>query len=157
MLEEWEKLRNPDYVPEEEKPVAERKAVAFTRNKPAFMRSLRNAVFDLVKALSREDGVAILGMIEPADGEGLAWNRQRIDALLDGYFTGHERIRLDPEARAAKHTRISEEAPRKWIVEQVLVDPEELNDWVLKVAVDLDRCDADGAVVMTMDSLEAVI
>lgn len=157
LLEEWEKLRNPDYVPEEEKPVAERKAVAFTRNKPAFMRSLRNAVFDLVKALSREDGVAILGMIEPMDGEGLPWNRQRIDVLLDDYFAGHERIRLDPEARAAKHTRITEGAPRKWIVEQVLVDPEELNDWVLKVAVDLDRCDAEGAVVMTMDSLEAVI
>lgn len=157
LLEEWEKLRNPDYVPEEEKPVAERKAVAFTRNKPAFMRSLRNAVFDLVKALSREDGAAILGMIEPADADGAAWNRQRIDALLDGYFAGHERIRLDPEARAAKHTRISEEAPRKWIVEQVLVDPEELNDWILRIAVDLDRCDAEQSVVLTMCAMEAVL
>ena len=52
LLDEWEKLRNPDYVPEQEKPVAERKAVAFTRNRPAFTRAVRNAVFDLVKALS---------------------------------------------------------------------------------------------------------
>jgi hypothetical protein len=157
LLEEWEKLRNPDYVPEEEKPVAERKAVAFTRNKPAFMRALRNAVFDLVKALSREDSAAVLGLIEPADTEGVSWSRPRIDGLLDGYFTGHERIRLDPEARAAKHTRISEEEPRKWIVEQALVDPDELNDWMLRIEVDLDRCDAEHSIVMTMGSMEAVV
>jgi superfamily II RNA helicase len=157
LLEEWEKLRNPDYVPEEEKPAAERKVVAFTRNKPAFLRALRNAVFDLVKALSREDGAAVLGMIEPLDGEGVAWSRPRIDALLDDYFAGHERIRLDPEARAAKHTRISEEEPRKWIIEQALVDPEELNDWILRIAVDLDRCDAEHSIVMTLESMGAAI
>lgn len=156
LLEEWEKLRNPDYVPEEEKPAAARK-VAFTRNRPVFMRALRNAVFELVKAFSREDAAAVLGLIEPADADGVAWTRQRIDSLLDDYFAGRERIRLDPEARAGKHTRISEEDPRKWIVEQSLVDPEELNDWLLRIAVDLDRCDAEGAVVMTLYAMEAVV
>jgi hypothetical protein len=110
---------------------------------------LRNAVFELVKALSRGDVATILALIEPADPEGVAWNRQRIESLLDAYFADHERIRLDPEARAAKHTRISEEDPRRLIVEQTLVDPEELNDWSLKIAIDLDRCDAEGAIVMT--------
>lgn len=66
---------------------------------------------------------------------------------------GLERIRLDPEARAAKHTRISEEEPRKWIVEQTLVDPEELNDWSLKISIDLDRCDVEGGVVAILDGL----
>jgi hypothetical protein len=32
--------------------------VAFTRNKPAFLRALRHAVFELVKALSRGDTAA---------------------------------------------------------------------------------------------------
>ena len=156
LLEEWEKLRNPDYVPEEDKPAAERKVVAFTRNKPAFMRALRNSVLDLVKALSHGDAAAALSLMEPADSEGVAWSRQRIDGLLDTYFADHERIRLDPEARAAKHTRVSEEDPRKWIVEQLLVDPEELNDWMLRIAVDLDRCDAAGAVILRLESLALV-
>jgi hypothetical protein len=156
LLDEWEKLRNPDYVPEEEKPVAERKAVAFTRNKPAFMRALRNAVFELVKALSRGDSAAVLALIEPSDAEGAAWNRQRVEVMLDAYFVGHERIRLDPEARATKHTTISEEEPRRWIIEQTLVDPVEMNDWSMRITLDLDRCDAAGVVVLVLDGLAAI-
>jgi superfamily II RNA helicase len=156
LLEEWEKLRNPDYVPEEKKPFEERRTVAFTRNKPAFMRALRNAVFELVKALSRKDAATALALIEPTDSEGAAWNRQRVEGLLDAYFSGHERIRLDPEARAAKHTTISEEEPRHWLVEQTLVDPEELNDWSLKITLDLDRFDAAGSVVLVLEGLTAI-
>ena len=156
LLDEWEKLRNPDYVPDEDKPVAERKAVAFTRNKPAFIRALRNAVFAIVKAMARDDSAAVLALLEPTDSEGSAWSRQRVDGLLGEYFVGHERIRLDPEARAAKHTRILEEAPRRWIIEQTLVDPEELNDWLLRLSIDLDRCDAAGSVVIVMDGLVAI-
>jgi hypothetical protein len=47
------------------------------------------------------------------------------------------------EARAAKHGRISGDPPRCWTVEHTLVDPEELNDWFLKLAIDLDRSDAE--------------
>ncbi len=156
LLDEWEKLRNPDYVPEDEKPVAERKAVAFTRNRPAFIRALRNSVFAVVKACSRDDVAAVLAMIEPEDGDGKAWTRERIDGLLGGYFAGHQRIRLDPEARAAKHTRISEDNQRRWIVEQTLVDPEELNDWSLVIVIDLDRCDAAGGVVIDLQGFSAI-
>ena len=156
LLDEWEKLRNPDYVPELEKPAAERRAVAFTRNRPAFTRALRNAVFSLVKAFAQEDPAAILSRIEPADCDGSPWTRQRIDGLLDGWFAGHERVRLDPEARAAKHTRISEDSPRRWIFEQTIVDSEELNDWSLKLVIDLDRCDAAGVAVLQLDSLAPI-
>jgi hypothetical protein len=30
------------------------------------------------------------------------------------------------------------------------VDPEELNDWSLEFVIDLDRCDAAGAVVLVL-------
>jgi len=151
LLDEWEKLRDPGYTPGEARPEPEQKAVAFTRQKPAFIRSVRNAVFGVVKALSQDDITKVLGQIEPEDSSALPWTRQRIDALLDAYFAGHQRIRLDPEARAAKHTRISEESPRRWICEQIVVDPEELNDWSLKFSIDLDRCDAAGAVVLVLE------
>ena len=156
LLDEWEKLRNPDYVPEEEKPVAERRAVAFTRNRPAFQRALRNAVFTLVKAFAEGNTAAILAQIEPADSDGTPWTRQRIEGLFDAFYANHERIRLDPEARAAKHTRISEDSPRRWICEQTLVDPEEWNDWSLRLAIDLDRCDAVAGIVLVLDDLAPI-
>lgn len=156
LLEEWEKLRDPAYVPEEKQPVVGNKTIAFTRNKPVFLRALRNAVFDLVKALSRGDSATALSLIESADSDGLAWNRPRLEQMLDGYFADHERIRLDPEARAAKHTRITQDDPRRWICEQILVDPEEFNDWSLKITLDLDRCDTAGAVVLILDAFAAI-
>ena len=57
------------------------------------------------------------------------------------------------EARAAKHSRLSDEQPRRWTVEQTLVDPEELNDWFLKLAIDLDRSDTESRPVLTLESL----
>jgi hypothetical protein len=41
-------------------------------------------------------------------------------------------------------------------VEQTLVDPDEMNDWTLAMRVDLDQCDAAGAVVLTLDGLGPV-
>jgi hypothetical protein len=156
LLDEWEKLRDPDYVPEMERPSSELRAVAFTRNKPAFIRALRNSVFTLVKAFSQQDPATILAQIEPVDEDGNPWTRQRIEGMLDAWFAEHERIRLDPEARAAKHTRISEDSPRRWICEQTLVDPEELNDWSLKLIVDLDQCDAAAGVVLLLKELAPI-
>jgi hypothetical protein len=156
LLDEWEKLRNPDYVPEKEKPVAERRAVAFTRNRAAFTRALRNAIFDLVKALAHDQADAVLGQIEPADSAGAAWTRDRVFALLDAYHEEHERIRLDPEARSIKHTHLDTDEPRRWTVHQTLVDPEELNDWTLRLTVDLDRSDAEARPVLTLEAIEPV-
>jgi hypothetical protein len=65
LLDEWEKLRNPEYVPVADRPPTERQAQPFTRNKPTFTRALRNAVFDVVKALSHGKFEDLLERIEP--------------------------------------------------------------------------------------------
>jgi superfamily II RNA helicase len=156
LLDEWEKLKNPDYVPEAEKPPEQRKQVAFTRNRPAFTRAVRNAVFSLLKAIARENVAEILAQVEPTDQECAAWNAGRIGEMLDAYFVEHDRIRLDPEARAAKHSRIEDEDPRRWKVEQILVDPDEYNDWSLRVTVDLDRSDAEERPVLVLVGMEAI-
>jgi hypothetical protein len=155
LIDEWETMRNPSYVPTEAKPSEDRKPVRFTRNRPAFLRALRTAIFDLIKAMSQENGGAILRCVEPADLEGTPWNQTRVDAFFDEYFIDHQRIRLDPEARASKHTRIIEDDPRKWLIEQVIVDPDELNDWVVKLLLDLDQCDAANKIVLTLCSIES--
>jgi hypothetical protein len=113
---------------------------------------LKNAIFDVLKALSQRDTAKFLQCIEPADSESQPWTRQRIVSLLDTYHLEHERIRLDPEARAAKHTHFFEDDTRRWTCEQILVDPEEGNDWSLRFTVDLDRCDAAGSVVLVLET-----
>jgi superfamily II RNA helicase len=157
LLDEWEKLKNPDYVPEAERPPEQRKHVAYTRNRPAFTRALRNAVFTLVKAFAHEDTSAIMSLIEPSDPHGQPWNPPRLQGVFNAYFATHDRIRLDPEARAAKHTRIDDETPRRWHIEQILVDPDEHNDWSLRLLVDLDRSDAEERPVLLLEGLEAIV
>ncbi|MEN9975834.1 MAG: hypothetical protein RLZZ282_1840, partial [Verrucomicrobiota bacterium] len=131
-------------------------APTLTRNRPAFTRALRHGVFALVKACSQENPAAILALIDPSDAHGHPWTRERLEELLDGYFTHHARIRLDPEARATKHTRISETTPRRWTCEQTLVDPDNENDWSLKLTIDLDRCDTEGRPVFVLDELAEI-
>ena len=156
LLDEWQKLRDPEYKSGKTDAAPAGKAVAFTRQRPSFIRSVRNAVFDVVKALSQHDVAKVLEQIEPQDPDAQPWTRPRIEKLLDAYFAGHERIRLDPEARAAKHTRITEDSPRRWTCEQIVVDPEEWNDWSLRFVIDLDRCDAVGSAVLVLEDFAPV-
>jgi hypothetical protein len=59
---------------------------------------------------------------------------------LDAYHAEHERICLDPNARNIRHTYVlPAEDKRTWRVQQMLVDPEEHNDWVAEFEVDLAR------------------
>ena len=150
LLDEWERLRNPGYVPEEEKPVAERKAIPITRNRTSFTRSVRGRVFDFVRELSRgnlEAAVDLAGATEE-------WHLARLSEIMADYPAEHGRIRLDPEARNAKHCSIRELPETKsWRVEQVLVDQEELNDWSAVFNVDLEKSDAAGEAVLSLSSL----
>ncbi|MDB4282299.1 DUF3516 domain-containing protein, partial [Akkermansiaceae bacterium] len=62
LIDEWEKLRNPDAEPTEKEEVPQ-KAVPFTRKKREFERALRRTVFDFVKMLSREDYESALALV----------------------------------------------------------------------------------------------
>ena len=54
--------------------------------------------------------------------------------------THHERLCLDPNARNQRHTYvIPSEDKNSWRVQQMLVDPEDHNDWVAEFEVDLAR------------------
>jgi len=155
LLDEWEKLRDPDYQPaagQESAPAAHR-AVSFTRNRPAFVRALRIAVLTFVKALAQGNTEAISALIESGDPDGVRWTRERLAGMADCYLNERGNICLDPEARAAKHTRITETGPRQWLCEQTLVDSDEFNDWALRLVIDLDRSDAEARPVLVLEGL----
>ena len=63
---------------------------------------------------------------------GPQWRRAPIFCAILGFKKGLPIlwIRLDPEARNKSHTKITESDDRQtWTIEQVLVDPEALNDF----------------------------
>ena len=149
LLDEWERLKNPQFVPGEEAKPKDEKAIPFTRDRTAFTRAVRNRVFDFVKQLSRGNSLAALEI----PGEVGEWTAVSLSAKLDDYFAEHDGIRLDPEARNVKHcfvTELSEPGKRLWRVEQMLIDRDELNDWSVVFEVNLEKCDAAGEVVLRL-------
>jgi len=148
LLDEWEKMRDPDYVPRELAAATSSQPTRLpplTRDKRAFTRLVRADIFELLKALDRRQWAAVLEQLAtPEDEDEAAWTAARFESAMADYRSTHERIRLDPEARSAPYTRIREgEDERKgcWLIEQIMLDPDEANDWAIGLLVDLAKSD----------------
>ena len=137
LIDEWEKLLNPDAEAAE---IVPQKEVPYTRKKAEFQRAIRRAVFDFVKELSREnyEGAAAL----------VGSNALEIRGMMSGYGEEHGYIRMDPEARNAKHLRIDGDR-----LEQILIDEAGLNDWSAVFAVDRPKSDEENRVVLTFEGV----
>ena len=88
------------------------------------------------------------------DGDGVPWSAERLDKIMEAYEADHERLCLDPNARNARHTYVTpSEDKQTWRVQQMLVDPEELNDWVAEFQVDLAQSRETSEPVMRLVKL----
>jgi hypothetical protein len=153
LLDEWEQMRDPDYVPapvvEEIEEVEEIDHRGITRDARAFTVLMRNAIFRVVKALAESRFEAAVAEVEtPADDD--AWTAERFETTLAPFFDDHERIRTDPRARGTEFLLVDHDADRRWRVRQKLVDPDEHNDWMLDFTVDLDASDEADRPVLTL-------
>ena len=151
LLDAWEQMQNPDFERKEEAlsmPGAEETAQDITRDRKAFTAAIRARLFALLHALHGEDWEEALAVLqeaagadtEPCDDKEEPWTADRLQALLGTYTATHEGPRLDPEGRNQRHTYLQPKPddPRTLVVQQMLVDRAELNDWSLEVEVDLD-------------------
>src|SRR5690242_6586517 len=145
LLDEWEKMRDPNYQREEVKEVrpagAEEAAQDVTRDAKTFTAAIRNRIFTFLRGLIIKDyEQAITVLHSMSDPEGQPWTQERLRLATDEYHAGHERICLEPEARNIRHTYVLPAEDRKsWRVQQMLVDPEGHNDWVVEFDVDLNE------------------
>jgi superfamily II RNA helicase len=145
LLDEWEKMRDPSFQRAETKevrpPGAEEAAADITRDTKAFTAAIRNRIFMFLRGLvNRDHEQAIANLSSPQDPDGAPWTAERLQQALDAYHVEHEYICLDPNARNIRHTYvIPAEDKRTWRVQQMLVDPEEHNDWVAEFEVALAR------------------
>ncbi len=143
LLDEWEKMRDPSYQRVETRevrpPGAEEAAADITRDTKAFTATIRNRIFSFLRGLVNADfEQALTYLSSPQDPGGQPWTAARLQQALDSYHAEHERICLDPNARNLRHTYVlPAEDKRTWRVQQMLVDPEDHNDWVAEFEVDL--------------------
>lgn len=68
------------------------------------------------------------------------WSEERFKAFLDEFReSGHTRILIDPAARAAHFTRVSEPSGGLYTIEQTVVDPDAHNDVRVVVSAHFDE------------------
>jgi superfamily II RNA helicase len=145
LLDEWQKMRDPNYRPGETQevrlPGAEEAAADITRDAKNFTAAIRNRIFIFLRGLVMADyETAIMNLNSPLDADAAAWTADRLDKIMETYETDHQRLCLDPNARNARHTYVTPAADKKsWRVQQMLVDPEGHNDWTAEFEVDLSE------------------
>ncbi|MDB6093107.1 MAG: ski2-like helicase [Verrucomicrobia bacterium] len=170
LLDEWERLRNPEFVAADasDKP-ARPASYDLTRDLVAFKRLVRTAILGfLQQAAARDWENARAGFVSTAsenedssEAAQLAESR-RVEHEFAAYFDARERFRLDPEGRSALNTHIDEEPAEggaggiTWRIAQVLIDPAGLNDWEARFTVSLPESRAENRVVLRFDRLAPV-
>ncbi|MEQ1852268.1 MAG: DUF3516 domain-containing protein [Chthoniobacteraceae bacterium] len=157
LIDEWEKMRDPDYRPrgaqeEVRPPGADEAARDITRDPKVFTAAIRNRIFAFLRGLATgECEQAIEAIPASTESEGGPWTASRLREALAVYHAGHERIRLDPEARNVRHTHvIASEDRSQWRVQQMLIDPGGANDWVAEFDVDLADSRTRGEPAVTL-------
>jgi superfamily II RNA helicase len=168
LLDEWERLKNPDFVAIElaAKP-ARPASFDLTRDTAAFRRLVRVGVLGFLQDVAARDWEAArLRLAAPAttvtDETVSLVESRRIEKEFQPYFDARGRFRLDPEGRALKHTHFIEtsapriEAGENLAVAQILADPEASNDWEARFEVLLDCSRRENRVVLQFLTVQPV-
>jgi superfamily II RNA helicase len=139
LIDEWEKLRNPDDLAEDEQDAL---PPAVTSNARAFRVLVRNAMFRRVELASRHQ-YHELGELDAAAG----WDAEAWREALEPYFAEHGELPAGPEARGP-HLLVIEQQPERWLVRQIFDDPAGDHDWAITGEVDLTASDEAGTAVL---------
>ena len=168
LLDEWERLKNPDFVAIElEAKPARPASFDLTRDTAAFRRLVRVGVLGFLQDVAARDWEAArLRLAAPAttvaDETVSLVESRRIEKEFQPYFDARGRFRLDPEGRALKHTHFIEtsaahaEAGEILEVAQILADPEASNDWEARFEVLLDSSRRENRVVLQFLTVQPV-
>jgi hypothetical protein len=180
LLDEWEKMRDPAYqsraeTKEVRPPGAEEADKDIARDTKAFTAAIRVRIFTFLRGLVNGDfEQALANVSSSADvvspspvGEGRGeggldsdptWTPDRLRAAFESYHAEHEYLCLDPNARNLRHTYVTVSDDKKsWRVQQMLVDPQEMNDWVAEFEVNLADSRSAGEPVMRLKKIGPLI
>ena len=149
LLEEWERLRNPEAPePAEVAAALDDRTPPVTANVRAFRVLVRNALFRRIELAARRNW-SELGELDQASG----WSAEDWRNALQPYFDEHAVLQTGAAARGPAMLIIDEAAEvGVWTVRQIIDDPAGDHDWGITARIDLARSDAEGtAVVQVID------
>ncbi|MDC0325197.1 DUF3516 domain-containing protein [bacterium] len=161
LLDEWEKMRDPQAFQKKTEEKADEKEKSSTeakvdyldpvRNRRAFEVVLRNQTFGIVRLLAM-DHLDEVGqrLAEFANTETTDWSIPRLEDALTDFFKEYDRIRMDADARNPKWLQIDDSSQDKWTVRQTLLDPEENAEWALCFEVDIPMSKKESRPVIKM-------
>ncbi len=153
LIDEWEKLRNPD--PDDTGPIdgAEPERPDVTTSVRAFRVMVRNEVFRWVQLLSRRSGEATDVLAEvPSIGDA-AWNADSIREAIAPYWEDHSVMPTDSHARGGEYFVLDDSTPDMWPATQTIADPDGFNEWVLDGRVDLAASREEGRAVVRLGGI----
>ena len=155
LLEEWERLRNPDEVdtfdgaasptPDDRPDV--------TAEPRAFRVMVRNEVFRWVQLLARREHAALAEV--PAVGDQ-AWAAEAVAEAIAPYWDDFAEIPTDAHARGAGFFVLDDSGGTgsdAWPVTQTIADPDGFHEWVLEGTVDLATSREEGRAVVTLKAI----
>ncbi len=153
LIDEWEKMRTGappggagERATEGGEPEGSRDV---TIDERGFMVLVRNAVFEIVRALARRDyGGASERIADPE------WPPSRVEAAMAPYFADHGAVRADPDARSPKLLAL-EKGDFTWDLRQTLIDADGETPFYLGGYVDLEASRVEGRAVLRIKHVGA--
>jgi hypothetical protein len=144
LLDEWERIRDgakdaaAGLAPPSEAPLDE---TDVTQDERGFTVLVRNAMFQLLRAIARKDWATVGSMTDHEKG---GWTPEELEQAMTPFFAEHPALRLDPGARAPDRTLVTMRgAEGIWDVVQLFSAPDLADDggdgdtWALSCQVDL--------------------
>ena len=141
LLDEWALLAGK---PVHEHVAPEAPAVGPPGPPAAWRTAVRTAAFGWVELLARRSWAAL------ADRTG--WGSEQLIEAMTPYWRTYDSIGIDADARSLAHFTLAEE-PGRWVVTQVLADPEGDGEWRFVATIDLAASADEGAPLMVLQRL----
>ena len=144
LIDEWERLIAPDPDVDAAAPVRPM-AATVVDDERAFRVMVRNQVFEWAQRLARRTGYDAL-LVDPVDPDRFA-SIEDIVTVMGPYWERFDAIDLGPEARSPDRFVYE---PRIGRVAQVLLDPDETNEWRIEAVVDVEASIEQGRAVLRL-------
>ena len=166
LIDEWERIRSGGVItPRAQTAVAAPTVTDPFADKKGLRAKIMNEVFRFLRSLAIGDFEASIEILQDWSASGRAadtsdeeWTIPRLKAVSDAFAAdGHTGLRTDPAARKPQYTRLNFD---EWLIEQTLVDPDENNDWELRVRLLPDesraRLASDGKLELRLEGIGAI-
>ncbi|MBC8365173.1 MAG: DUF3516 domain-containing protein [Actinobacteria bacterium] len=155
LLEEWERLRNPDDYDAADRvaatPMDDRPDV--TAEPRAFRVMVRNEVFRWVQLLARRKHAALAEV--PTVGDE-PWTAASVAEAIAPYWDDFVEIPTDARARGAGFFVLDDSGgvgAETWPVTQTIADPDGFHEWILEGTVDLPASREEGRAVVSLAAI----